>query len=239
MRSTTGIIGACALLAGAASTAVGQIGDFVYDTTAGATTVYAGDLTAGTLALNSIEGRSFRVQIVGGDAMLGTYGDGVAPGASLAAIMTLDRFEDSGSPSGAGDIAYFIGTGGTDFVATDEFGETFSGSIKDFQLVDRSDSLIPGIEGQGRLRDLVFSGATFQGIPTGGNQNFGSLFTFSFLITGVNLETYLASDGLGNIPVEVETIEARVPGDAPLPSASGLALAGLAPLAVVCRRRRA
>lgn len=219
------------------SQASAQVSAFVYDTTAGATTVYAGDLTSGTLSLDSIDGRSFRAQRVGVQAELGEFGEGVGAGASLAATMSLDSFFDSGSPTGDGDIAFFSGMGGVDFLVTDEFGETLSGSIAEFVLVDRSDAFKPGIEGQGRITDLVFSAPTFQGVSTSDLVDEGTIFTFSFLIAGVNLETYLASDGLGNLPVEVETVEARIEG-IPLPATTGLAFAGLVPFGVATMRRR-
>lgn len=211
---------------------------FVYDTTAGTETVYSGDLTAGTLSLTSIDGRSFRVQRVGGDVALGEFGVGGPPPASLSATMMLVDWEDNSDGIPDGDFATFTGVGGMDFVVNDEFGETWSGHIDEFLLTDRSDSLIPGIEGQGTIKDLVFSGPTFQGIDTTGLVDEGTIFTFSFTIPGISLETYLATSGLGGLPVEVETVEARIDGFVPLPPTTGLALAGLIPFAVTGGRRR-
>jgi hypothetical protein len=211
---------------------------FVYDTTAGTETVYTGDLTAGTLSLTSIDGRSFRVQRVGQSAALGEFGVG-APPASLNASMTLVNFDNQGTPiDPIGDTALFTGVGGMDFVVRDEFGGTWSGHIGEFLLTDRSDSFIPGIEGQGFIEDLVFSGPTFQGIDVTGLVDEGTIFSFAFTIPGISLKNYLETSGLGGLPIEVETVEARVDGFVPLPPTTGLALAGLIPFVVTGGRRR-
>ncbi|MCK4872274.1 MAG: hypothetical protein KAS72_06080 [Phycisphaerales bacterium] len=229
-------------LATAAVLAIGSqasaIHDFVYDTTAGASSHYTGDLTAGTLTLEDIDGRNFRVQRQGtSQVALGFFGAGVGP-ASMVASVDLTNWIDSGDPNGYGDVAVFAGAmSGTDFLAVDEFGNTFSGNIPVFELTDRSDALRPGIEGQGFITDIAFSAPTFQGVTTSDLYDYGSIFTFTFSITGVNLETYLATSGLGGQLIEVETIEARVYG-IPLPATTGLAFAGLVPFGVLTLRRR-
>jgi hypothetical protein len=225
-----------------ASLAFSQVQDFVYDTTAGATSTYTGDLTTGTLSLSHINGRSFRAQRVGGQAELGFFGIG---GASLNGTLDLIQFNDN-TPvgSGAGDTADFAGAmSGSDFQVFDEFGNSISGNLSVFELTDRTNSLIrPGIEGQGIIRDIVFSGPTFQDITTSDLETSGTIFTFTFVIETVpgdpvTLEEYLASSGLGGLAVEIETIEMRIK-EFPLPSATGLAVAGLAPFVICAGRRR-
>lgn len=228
-----------------ASQANAQVTDFIYDTTAGATSTYTGDLTSGTLALEDINGRNFRVQRLGDgftDTEDGFFGTG---GASLNASMDLVQFNDN-TPvgSGAGDTAEFAGAmNGNDFTAFDEFGNSWSGNLAFFELTDRTNSLVrPGIEGQGVITDIVFSGPTFQGISTSDLQDLGTIFTFTFVIEQapgdpVTLEEYLASSGLGGLAVEIETIEARIKG-IPLPATTGLAFAGLLPFCAVSMRRR-
>jgi hypothetical protein len=219
------------------SAAYATTAPFVYDTTAGTETVYSGDLTAGTLSLTSIDGRSFRAQRVGHSVALGEFGVGTPP-ASLSAMMTLTGWTPSGDPTGAGDEATFTGMGGMDFVVHDEFGEMWAGHIDEFRVTDRSDSLIPGIEGQGTIKDLVFSGPTFQGVDVTNLVDEGTIFSFLFTIPGITLKNYLETSGLGGLPIEVETVEARVAGFVPLPPTTGLALAGLIPFAVAGGRRR-
>lgn len=225
-----------------ASQAFAQPGAFVYDTTAGTFTTYTGDLTDGTLNLQSINDglHSYRVQRVGVDTELGFYGIGDA---DFGAELFLHNSIPSGDPTGAGDLAVFAGAGGGfDFVATDTFGNTFRGNVPRFELEDRSDALRPGIEGQGFLRDIVFSGPTFEGVDVA--EFFdddpivnGTVFTFTFLIPGVNLQTYLATSGLGGAEVEVETVELRLQR-VPLPATTGLAFAGLVPFGLATARRR-
>ncbi len=232
-----------------ATQANAQISDFVYDTTAGATSTYTGDLTTGVLSLNHISGRNFRVQRIPqgpGDALTETGFFGVG-GASLSASMNLVQFNDNtpGPPGGgAGDTAVFAGAGlGSDVVLTDEFGHSISGNIGFFELTDRTNSLVrPGIEGQGFITDIVFSHDTFQDITTNDLETLGTIFTFTFVIETVpgdpvTLEDYLASSGLGGLAVEIETIEARIKG-IPLPATTGLAFAGLLPFCAVSMRRR-
>ncbi len=230
-----------------ASQANAQISDFVYDTTAGATTVYTGDLSSGTLSLDDINGRNFRVQRIpqgGGGSLVetGFFGTGSA---ALSASMDLVSFNDN-TPigNGAGDTATFAGAmSGSDFVATDEYGNTWSGNLAFFELTDRTNSMVrPGIEGQGVITDIVFSGPTFQDITTSDLVDLGTIFTFTFVIEQapgdpVTLEEYLASSGLGGLAVEIETIEARIRG-IPLPATTGLAFAGLLPFCAVSMRRR-
>ncbi len=230
-----------------ATQANAQISDFVYDTTAGATSTYTGDLNTGALALNHIDGRNFRVQRIpqgagDPDVANGFFNVG---GSSLAASMDLIQFNDN-TPvgSGAGDTADFAGAmSGSDFQVFDEFGNSWSGNLSRFELTDRTNSLIrPGIEGQGFITDIVFSGPTFQGITTSDLETLGTIFTFTFVIETVpgdpvTLEEYLASGGLGGLAVEIETIEARIKG-IPLPATTGLAFAGLLPFCAVSMRRR-
>jgi len=246
MRMFKAMVGFAAVGAVALATqANAQISDFVYDTTAGAATVYQGDLNSGTLTLEDINGRNFRVQRIGNGVNFtenGFFGTG---GASLNASMDLIQFNDN-TPvgSGAGDTAEFAGAmSGSDFVAADEFGNTWSGNLAFFELTDRTNSLVrPGIEGQGVITDIVFSGPTFQNITTDDLANLGTIFTFTFVIEQapgdpVTLEEYLASNGLGGLAVEIETIEARIKG-IPLPATTGLAFAGLLPFCAVSMRRR-
>lgn len=248
MKMFKAVVGLAAAGAMALATqANAQISDFVYDTTAGATTSYTGDLTAGTLTLDHIVGRNFRVQRIpqgpgGAIAENGFFGVG---GASLSASMDLVSFNQVDPLGfGAGDTAQFAGAGlGNDFVAFDEFGESWSGNLSFFELFDRTDSPVrPGIEGQGFITDIVFSGPTFQGITTSDLETLGTIFTFTFVIemtpgNPVTLGEYLATGGLGGIAVEVETIEARIKG-IPLPATAGLAFAGLLPFCAVSMRRR-
>ena len=222
-----------------------QITDWVYDTTEGANSTYTGDLTAGTLNINHIAGRNFRVQRIGGGVVFTEDGffEGTALGGSLASSMNLVSFNDSGSADGSGDTADFAGAmAGSDFVVVDEFGNSMSGNIPFFELTDRTNSLVrPGIEGQGFITDIVFSGDTFQNLTVSDLETQGTIFTFSFTIefngSPVNLEQYLASSGLGGVDVEIETIEAHIKG-IPLPATTGLAFAGLAPFGVLTMRRR-
>lgn len=238
-RIFSGALVACLL--GAATDADGYFWDFRYDTTAGASSTYTGDLSDGTLTLDAIAGRSFRVQYKN-HVSLGTFGVG---GASLNAAMDLVQFNDN-TPvgSGAGDTAYFAGAqGGNDLVLLDEFGESMSGNISFFELTDRTNSAVrPGIEGQGIIEDIIFSGPSFQGADTTDVFNTGTVFTFTFVIEEgpgdpVTLEEYLASSGLNGLAIEVETIEMLVRGHVPLPGTAGLAFAGLAPFAWSARRR--
>lgn len=243
MKTMVGLAAAGAMTL--ATQANAQITDFVYDTTAGATSTYTGDLTSGMLSLNHINGRNFRVQRIGGGTTLTENGFFGVNGAALSANMNLVQFNDN-TPvgNGAGDTAEFAGAGlGTDVVLTDEFGHTISGNIGFFELTDRTNSLVrPGIEGQGIITDIVFSHDTFQDITTNDLETLGTIFTFSFVIetvpgNPVTLEDYLASSGLGGLAVEIETIEARIKG-IPLPATTGLAFAGLLPFCAVSMRRR-
>lgn len=248
MKIFKAVVGLAAVSAlSLATQANAQISDFVYDTTAGATSTYTGDLTAGTLQLNDIDGRNFRVQRIpqgGGGSIVdnGFFGVG---GASLAASMDLVAFNDN-TPvgSGDGDTAIFAGAGlGSDFVAFDEFGNSWRGNLAYFELTDATNTGVrPGIQGQGIITDIVFSGPTFQNISTSDLENLGTIFTFTFTIEEgpgdpVTLEEYLASSGLGGLAVEIETIEARIQG-IPLPATTGLAFAGLLPFCAVSMRRR-
>lgn len=238
-RKAVVVLAAGALALGAQANA--QISDWVYDTTNGATSVYTGDLTAGSLSLEDIDGSSFRVQRVAPGFNVfdfGVFGAGVGAGASLSADMSLVDWIPA-TPGPDGDKAIFAGAGlGSDFVLVDEFGETLSGSIDVFELTDNTGSIIlPGIVGQGSITDLVFSGSTFQNISTDDLFDFGNVLTFSFVIGGVTLEDYLASSGLGGLPVVIETVEARVRG-IPLPATTGLAFAGLIPFGALSARRR-
>lgn len=248
MKIFKAVVGLTAVSAMSLATqANAQISDFVYDTTAGATSTYTGDLTAGTLELNDIDGRNFRVQRIpqgggGSDVANGFFG---VNNASLNATMDLVSFVDN-TPvgSGDGDTATFAGAmNGSDFVATDEFGESWSGNLSFFELIDATTTGVrPGIQGQGIITDIVFSGPTFQGIATSDLDTLGTIFTFTFTIEDppgdpVTLEEYLASSGLGGLAIEIETIEARIQG-IPLPATTGLAFAGLLPFCAVSMRRR-
>ena len=220
-----------------------QITDWIYDTTNGATSVYTGDLTAGTLTLEDIDTSSFRVQRVGPGFNVFDFGVFGVGGASLSAEMSLDSFVELPPAGGPGDKAFFSGAGlGEDFVLFDEFGNSMKGSIELFELTDNTDSLIlPGILGQGSITDLVFSNNTFQNISTDDLFDFGTVLTFSFTIAPggvpITLKEYLESSGLGGTPVVIETIEARVKG-IPLPATTGLAFAGLIPFGALSARRR-
>lgn len=221
--------------------------DFVYDTTLGTTTSYTGDLSQGTLSINHIAGRNFRVQELGGGVVVvenGVY-EGTALGGSLFASMNLVSFNDSGSYDGSGDTAIFSGNHvGNDFVVVDEFGHYMSGDIDLFELTDRTNSQVrPGIEGQGTISNIIFSSSTFQGLLVDGIQTFGNVFTFTFVVeqtpgNPVSLEEYLASGGLGGLQIEIETLEVDIPGGAPLPATSALAISGLLPFTFFTGRRR-
>ncbi|MFG0253351.1 MAG: hypothetical protein ACF8NJ_10810 [Phycisphaerales bacterium JB038] len=220
-------IQALALLAGgpllaSAPAALSQVnaGDFVYDTTAGLTCVYTGDLSTGVMVLQDIDGRPFRAQLFwddGSDVANGIFGVG---GASFYAGIDLVQFIDN-TPvgSGAGDVAVFAGAGaGTDVVITDEFGNTMQASVVEYALTDRTSSMVrPGLEGIAVLDDVVFLDPEFQGLCTQHQQSTALLFTFTWVIEQapgdpVTLEEYLASSGLGGLAVEVETLEMRVQG---------------------------
>lgn len=232
------VVGLAAGVLALGAQANAQITDWVYDTTNGGTSVYTGDLTAGTLTLADIDGSSFRVQRVGPGFNVFDFGVFGVGGASLSAEMALTDWLPA-SPGPDGDKAIFAGAGlGEDFVLADEFGNTMKGSIDAFELTDNTGSIIlPGIVGQGSITDLVFSGSTFQNISTDDLFDFGTVLTFSFTIGSVTLEDYLASSGLGGTEVVIETIEARVKG-IPLPATTGLAFAGLIPFGALSARRR-
>jgi hypothetical protein len=215
------LLAACSLLL-TTSPASGQLdaGDFVYDTTAGLTCVYTGDLNNGVMVLLDIDGRAFRAQLFwndGSDVANGIFGVG---GASFYARIELVEFIDN-TPvgSGAGDVAVFAGAGtGSDMVITDEFGNTMQASVDWYELTDRTNSMVrPGIEGIAALSDVAFLDPEFQGLCTQHQQSTATVFTFTWVIEQapgdlVTLEEYLASSGLGGLRVEIETLEMRVRG---------------------------
>jgi hypothetical protein len=216
----------CAVaFAGAASAAHGA---FVYDTTLGTYLDYAGDLSSGVLSFDDIGGRSFRVQVLDSQTQLGNFGVG---GAALSMDMDFGSFSDEGDPGyGPGDYALFYGAPGAyDFIISDEFGETMQGNIDILQLTDRSNSFVgPGVEGQAFITDILFSGATFQGVTVPANLDAG---TFVMYIETTNdwstLGDMLSIGGGGDI----YTLEIRL-----VPAPASLALFGLSSLAL--RRRR-
>lgn len=152
---------------------------FVYDTTLGTYMDYDGDLTAGLLNINEVDGRSFRVQVLDTQTVLGTFGVG---GASLSMQTELVSFTDAGGPGyGPGDFAILQGVPGApyDFLITDSFGQTLSGKISLLELFDRTNSpVLKGVEGQAFLTDVVFSGPTFQGVNVPPGLDKGSFYMF-------------------------------------------------------------
>lgn len=229
-RCGVGVAAIC-LWAGVATAE--QFPDFYYDTTQGVTTVYDGDLMDGILDLAHIDDRSFRVQRVPGATALGFYGMGSA---ALDAQLELLSFTGMGGP---GDIASFGGTGlfgGFDFLAVDEFGETITGYLPEFLLVDRTDDpFIPGVVGTALVHGIEFSSTTFQGISVEDLLSTGSLFTFNMVIPGVTLYDYLDSGGLGGMAIPLDTLELRVVGIPAAPTGLLVAMGALA----MGRRRRA
>ncbi len=191
----------------------------VYDTTAGVTMTYTGDLTAGTLSFTHIDGRNFRVQRIPQDGRYpvvdyGFFGTG---GASFHMSLEFVEFIYH-TPMGPPDRAYFAGAGaGADLVITDEFGNSMQASIGEFQMTDRTDSYVrPGYEGQGLLSDAVFTGPCFQNVGANQVQTEGAMYTFMFVIEQapgdvLTLEEYLA-DATYHVPLENETFEMRVNG---------------------------
>ncbi len=216
----------CAVaFAGAASAAHGA---FVYDTTLGTYLDYAGDLSAGVLSFDDIDGRSFRVQLLDTQTELGNFGVG---GAALDMNMDLVSFTDGGDPGfGPGDSAVFGGTPGDyDFMITDEFGETMSGSIDLLQLTDRSNSPVnPGVEGQALITEVLFSGLTFQGVPVPDNLDAGTFIMYIERTPDWSTLGDMLSLGSGG---QIYTLEIRL-----VPAPATLALVGLSGLAL--RRRR-
>lgn len=229
----SGITGAAVALCVCAGAASAQFADFYYDSTQGATTVYTGDLAAGLLDLNHIDGRSFRVQRVPGDTQFGFYGFNDA---SLDAQLELVDFTSMGM-GGPGDVATFAGTGmfgGFDFLAVDEFGETMSGWLPELRFVDRTDDpVLPGVIGTGAVTDIQFSGMTFQGVGLEDLTDNGTLFTFTMVIPDLTLEEYLASNGLDGTPIPLDTLELHV---LPIPAAPTALLMGAGVLAISRRR---
>ncbi len=215
---------ACAVVCAGAA---GAHAAFVYDTTLGTYFDYDGDISAGTLSITDVDDRSFRVQVLDSDTELGTYGVG---GASLAMDLEFVNFTDNGVAGyGPGDTAVFQGLPGFDFVVTDEFGQTMSGYIDVLELTDRSNSpVLPGIEGQAMITDVVFSGPTFQGVTLPSNLDEGTFYIY--------IETTSAWGTLGDL-LETGgagpqlTLEIRL-----IPAPASLALFGAAGL--VLRRRR-
>ncbi len=216
-----------------AAAAHAQLPDFYYDSTQGATTAYAGDLTAGVLDLAHIDDRTFRVQRVPGDTAFGTFG---FAGAALDAQLDLVSFQSAGM-GGPGDLAIFTGTGlfgGLDFLAVDEFGDTISGFLPEVRFVDRTDDpFLPGVVGTAAVLGVQFSGTTFQGLSVEDLEDHGTLFTFTMVIPGVTLEDYLASGGLGGALVPLDTLELHIVGIPAAPTGLLLAAGGL-----VAGRRR-
>jgi hypothetical protein len=214
---------ACAGVASAAH------GSFVYDTTLGTYVNYDGDLNAGLLNIADIDGRSFRVQVLDDGTGLGSFGVG---GAMVGMDVELVDFVDNGDPGfGPADTASFQGVDGVDFdfMITDEFGETMSGNIDLLELTDRTGSpVLPGLEGQALITEVVFSGTTFQGVNLPAGLDRGSFYIF--LETTDDWQTlgdFLETGGEG----PQLTLEIRL-----IPAPSTMALFGLAGLVV--RRRR-
>ncbi|MFG0253352.1 MAG: hypothetical protein ACF8NJ_10815, partial [Phycisphaerales bacterium JB038] len=199
-----------------AQTAPGDVARFIFDTTAGATGTYDGDLSAGVWSLQDIDGQEFRSQRifywVPPDVANGTFGAGPGP-ASFELTLHLVEFIDR-PPLWGPDLAIFEGEGnGMDLVIVDEQGNRLEANVAAFELVDHSAGGIPpGYVGGGIVTDVVLSGDEFQGICA---RNLGSEGHVYVLIPVINdppgdpvtLEEYLASGGLGGLEVEVDTIE--------------------------------
>jgi hypothetical protein len=221
----------CALaLAGAGAPTLAD--DIVFDTTLGTFMSYEGDLDAGVLNMSDFDGSSFRVQRLDQQTQFGTFGTG---GAALDLQVELFGFSDLGDPGyGQGDVAAFRGLPDRDFdfMLADEYGETISGSIGLLELSDRSDGLVlPGVEGQALLSDLVFSGDTFQGLPVNGNLDSGTLYVFVEAANNWDtLGQLLAEGGAGpQLTLEIQFV--------PAPAATTPLLLGM--FGYATRRRRA
>ncbi|MCK4872827.1 MAG: hypothetical protein KAS72_08895 [Phycisphaerales bacterium] len=208
LRATLAAVAAAgSLLLGSAvaSAQPGTPGAFVYDTTAGTIDTYVGDLTGGTLTIMDIPAVSYRVQRIGGAVDLGFFGIGQS---SLTVTADLIEFVDNTpSGSGHGDIARFSG-GGMDLVIVDEYGNTLTGTIDLFELVDRSNAMMPGIEGQARFTAVSFSGPTLQNVPTDQLATISTVYMYGY--ASQTLEEYLASGGSGGAELQLETFELRI-----------------------------
>jgi hypothetical protein len=174
--------------------------DFRYDTTYGTEMNYVGGLDAGVLSFDSVPGITYRVQLVGGDVALGTFGVG---GASLEAdveFLTFNDLQDVGY--GQGDLAEFQGMPNDplNLEIMDEFGNSMVATIDYMQLYDATSSpYAPGIQGQASLVNVEFSGPTFQGIDISPDLDAGFMYVF---IEQGNWGTMGALlDGGGSAPV--------------------------------------
>ncbi|MCK4871764.1 MAG: hypothetical protein KAS72_03465 [Phycisphaerales bacterium] len=230
------VAAASCIIIGSGIASADMIGDFIYDATDAVESVYAGSLASGTLTLESMPGGNYRVQRIGipGEVALGFYGTGSA---DLNASLDLVSFNSAGA-GGPGDMAVFAGTGalaGYDFIATDEYGETLSGIVPYMELIDDTDALVlPGVLGFGLVTDIVFSDSTFQGIDVTGLVTEGSILTFAVVVQGITLETYLETNGMGGVPLPLETLEMHI---APIPSAPTGLILGIGCMAASRRRR--
>jgi hypothetical protein len=162
---------------------------------------YDGDLTGGTLTIDDVDGRQFRVQRIGLPDVLGigVFGD-------IASLRLEAEFV-----SYVDGVATFAGSGpGPHFLAVDEAGATLSANLDVFQL-DPGDGMVPGIQGAGLLVDVTWSDDSFQTVCTEKLDTRATLFSLQFLPGFWTFEDFL-SGAMGDTPISVDTLEVRVPG---------------------------
>jgi hypothetical protein len=173
----------------------------MYDSAFSIDMVYQGDLTAGTLTFTDVKGWPFLVDRMGmGVPQIGTFDNQ----ADLTINLTLLNY--------ANGVATFIGTGdGPHLMLHDEYGQDICLDVGVFQLTT-SGIFDLQLEGTGSLECMACSDDSFQDICTCKHCGQGEMSTWAFNF-GVDVETYLASNGLGGTPIRLENLQIRLQGD--------------------------
>ncbi len=225
-------------LGAAGSIAAAELGDFYYDATDASHLSFNGSLEAGSLALDSIPGRSYRVQRAGwaDQTHMGVYIDDAV---SLELSVELSSYHSAGQ-GGPNDQALFGGVGalrGHDLIITDSAGNEMSARISLLELIDDTDSWVqPALLGAALLEDITFSRRMFEGVGVFELADSGFL-SFTALTNGnLPMHAYFNGEEGQYAPLLLGTLEITI-GQA-VPAPGGAAVLGLGAAGFARRRRR-